>query len=178
MLHMGVSVDCIFRGNSKAEWAVLSQNSNVAAILDDIRVNAVIFGLNWWCKLDIPNIALSLWAASLVLRCSGVSSCYSLFGDIYINKNEYVCLYVRIWRHYKYIRLCIWRHYKYIKGRFKEKFQYKSYNGRRNSRGNCSRVNSKGNFSINPTMAEETTEEAAQELMPKGLRLKNAKPRS
>ena len=39
-------------------------------------------------------------------------------------------------------------------------------------------VNSKRNFSINPTMAEETTEEAAQELMPKGLRLKNAKPRS
>ena len=33
------------------------------------------------------------------------------------------------------------------------------------------RVNSKRNFSINPTMAEETAEEAAQRVMPKGLQL-------
>ena len=65
---------------------------------------------------------------------------WNIYLSIYIYKNKlyicmFVCLWVCIWRHYKYIRLCIWRHYNYIRGWFKEKFQYKSYNGRRNSRG-------------------------------------------
>ena len=43
MFHLGVPVDRIFRGNFIAEWAVLPPGSNVAAIPDDARANAVSF---------------------------------------------------------------------------------------------------------------------------------------
>ena len=54
ILHVGVSVECKFRGNFKAEWAVLPPGSNVAAIPDDAIGNAKSFfalELCWWWLL-------------------------------------------------------------------------------------------------------------------------------
>jgi hypothetical protein len=41
VLHVGVSVHCMFNGTFKADWAVLSPGSNVAAIPDDARATAM-----------------------------------------------------------------------------------------------------------------------------------------
>ena len=43
MLHMGVSMNCMFNGNFKVEWAVLHPGSNVAAIPDDTRAKVMSF---------------------------------------------------------------------------------------------------------------------------------------
>jgi hypothetical protein len=41
MLHVGVSVHCMFNGTFKADRAVLPPGSNVAAIPDDARATAM-----------------------------------------------------------------------------------------------------------------------------------------
>jgi hypothetical protein len=41
MLHMGVSVQCMFNGTFKADRAVLPPGRNVAAIPDDARATAM-----------------------------------------------------------------------------------------------------------------------------------------